>query len=61
MVDRGAYETAVAFVLRLEGGYSDSPILANMQEYGFCAQLSKPYRKRDLQALLYEVLHKPTP
>ena len=26
MVDRGAYETAVAFVLRLEGGYSNNPI-----------------------------------
>ncbi|MDH5528316.1 MAG: hypothetical protein OEY97_13555 [Nitrospirota bacterium] len=26
MVDRGAFEEAVAFVLRLEGGYSDSPI-----------------------------------
>ncbi len=26
MVDRGAYETAIAFVLRLEGGYSNSAI-----------------------------------
>ncbi|MBI5135797.1 MAG: hypothetical protein HZA24_00510 [Nitrospirae bacterium] len=26
MVDRDAFEAAVAFVLRLEGGYSDSPI-----------------------------------
>ncbi len=37
-------------------GYSDDPVLANFQEYGFKGMLPKPFESRLLSKVLYEVL-----
>jgi CheY-like chemotaxis protein/two-component sensor histidine kinase len=40
----------------VSSGYSDDPVLANFQEYGFKGMLSKPYEFRSLGKVLQEVL-----
>jgi two-component system, cell cycle sensor histidine kinase and response regulator CckA len=41
-------------------GYSNDPIMANYQDYGFSAVIAKPYRPADLSAVLQCVLKNPT-
>jgi PAS domain S-box-containing protein len=40
-------------------GYSNDPIMANYQDYGFSAVIAKPYRPADLSAVLQSVLENP--
>lgn len=40
----------------VSSGYSDDPILARCNEYGFCAVLSKPYTQQEISKVLHEVL-----
>lgn len=40
----------------VSSGYAEDPIMANFQEHGFCAVLGKPYRLRELCAVLDVVL-----
>jgi two-component system, cell cycle sensor histidine kinase and response regulator CckA len=40
----------------VSSGYSNDPIMANYQEYGFSAVLTKPYRPREMDEVLHEVL-----
>ena len=40
-------------------GYSDDPIMANYQDYGFSAVIAKPYRPAELSSVLQSVLEKP--
>lgn len=57
-------ENAVQEILKLDpdakvivsSGYSTDPIVANYQNYGFCASISKPFRQADLLSTLSEVL-----
>ena len=37
-------------------GYSDDPVLANFQEYGFKGMMPKPFGTRSLSKVLHEVL-----
>jgi CheY-like chemotaxis protein len=37
-------------------GYSDDPVLANFEQYGFKGTLSKPFEARALGKVLHEVL-----
>jgi len=37
-------------------GYSTDEIMANYEEHGFCARVSKPYRAADLTKVLRDVL-----
>lgn len=38
--------------LIVSSGYSDDPVMANYAEYGFCAAIEKPYRVKDIAAVL---------
>ena len=57
-------QEAVQYILQLEpnalavvySGYSNDPVLANYQDYGFRGRLSKPFRLQDLQAVLSDVM-----
>ena len=40
-------------------GYSNDPIMANYQEYGFSAVIAKPYRPAELSSVLQGVLENP--
>jgi CheY-like chemotaxis protein len=40
----------------VSSGYSDDPVLANYQNYGFKGTMPKPYESRSLRRVLYEVL-----
>ena len=40
----------------VSSGYSDDPILANHQQYGFAARILKPYKAADLGRVLAQVL-----
>ncbi|MBA4394269.1 MAG: hypothetical protein C0407_12030, partial [Desulfobacca sp.] len=42
----------------VSSGYSDDPIMANFQEYGFKGIISKPYKIQDMQNILSRVLKK---
>jgi two-component system cell cycle sensor histidine kinase/response regulator CckA len=41
----------------VSSGYSDDPILANFQEYGFKGMMSKPFESLSLSKALHEVLN----
>jgi DNA-binding NarL/FixJ family response regulator len=38
--------------LIVSSGYSDDPVMANPQEYGFCAAIEKPYKASDITDVL---------
>jgi signal transduction histidine kinase/CheY-like chemotaxis protein len=40
----------------VSSGYSDDPVLANFQEYGFKGMIPKPFEKLSLSKILHEVL-----
>ncbi len=40
----------------VSSGYSDDPVLANFQEYGFKGMIPKPFEARSLGKVLHEVL-----
>ena len=40
----------------VSSGYSDDPVLANFQEYGFKGMMPKPFESRSLNKVLHEVL-----
>jgi PAS domain S-box-containing protein len=41
----------------VSSGYSDDPVLANFQEYGFKGIMPKPFQSQLLSKVLHEVLH----
>ena len=40
-------------------GYSEDPIMAHPDQYGFSASIEKPFRQEDLAAILARVARKP--
>lgn len=40
-------------------GYSNDPVLAHYQEYGFHARITKPFKLRELGEIMYQVLSLP--
>jgi len=42
--------------LIVSSGYSDSRVMAEHQEYGFCGMIAKPYRISDLKTVLENAL-----
>ena len=42
----------------VSSGYSNDPIMANYQEYGFCAAIVKPYRLQELTRVINQALVK---
>jgi len=54
-----AYDPQVKAVV--SSGYSDDPVMAHHQEYGFRAVVEKPYRLEDLSRVLAQVMAPPTP
>jgi two-component system cell cycle sensor histidine kinase/response regulator CckA len=42
--------------LIVSSGYSDDPIMAEPDKYGFITAISKPYKKEDLAAVISDVL-----
>ena len=40
----------------VSSGYSNDPVMAQYQEYGFCGVVSKPYRLKELGEVLRKVL-----
>jgi CheY-like chemotaxis protein len=38
--------------LIVSSGYSDDPVMANFAEFGFCAAIEKPYKVKDIAAVL---------
>jgi two-component system cell cycle sensor histidine kinase/response regulator CckA len=40
----------------VSSGYSDDPVLANFQEYGFKGMMPKPFEFQSLSKVLHEVL-----
>jgi len=40
----------------VSSGYSDDPIMAHYQEFGFCAVVKKPYKVEDLEQALAKAL-----
>ena len=40
----------------VSSGYSDDPVLANFEEYGFKGMMPKPFEKSSLSKVLHEVL-----
>ena len=40
----------------VSSGYSDDPVLANFEDYGFCAAISKPYEMIDLEQALHKAM-----
>ena len=41
----------------VSSGYSDSPVIANYQQYGFCEVVAKPYEMVEFSQKLYRVIH----
>ncbi|MFP3904444.1 MAG: PAS domain-containing protein [Armatimonadota bacterium] len=41
----------------VSSGYSNDPIMADYEDYGFCAVLAKPYSAKQLASILREVLN----
>jgi hypothetical protein len=39
----------------VSSGYSNDPIMANFEDYGFCGVLQKPYTKQQLSKMLNKV------
>ena len=39
----------------VSSGYSNDPVLANYQEYGFCAVVPKPYKIDEFARVIHEV------
>ncbi len=50
-----------AAVLIVSSGYSNDPILARHQEYGFCDVLAKPFRVEEMGAVLAKVMQERVP
>jgi len=42
----------------VSSGYSDDPVLANFQEYGFQGMMPKPFESLSLGKVLFEVLQR---
>ena len=40
----------------VSSGYSDDPVLADYERYGFCGMVVKPFRARELSAVIHQVL-----
>ncbi|MBL6989525.1 MAG: response regulator [Bacteriovoracaceae bacterium] len=40
----------------VSSGYSNDPILTNYKDYGFCAQLAKPYQLEDLEQKINQII-----
>jgi CheY-like chemotaxis protein len=40
-------------------GYSNDPIIAQFERYGFCDRIVKPYKSEELHAILYRVITTP--
>ena len=40
----------------VSSGYSNDPIMANFQEYGFCGAITKPYQITDLISMVGNAL-----
>ena len=40
----------------VSSGYSDDPVMSNLQDYGFKGMLPKPYTSSSLSKVLHEVL-----
>jgi len=40
----------------VSSGYSDDPVMADYEKYGFCAAISKPYEMADLEEALHKAL-----
>ena len=41
----------------VSSGYSDNPVLADYQEYGFCEVVAKPYGMIEISQKLYRVVN----
>jgi len=61
--DRGGKEAVREVLARnpkakviASSGYSNDPIMANCQKYGFCASIIKPYLFQDLSKVINEIL-----
>ena len=39
-------------------GYANDPIMTDFRQYGFCGQITKPYKAGTLHQVLHEVLRK---
>lgn len=42
----------------ISSGYSNDPVMANYEKYGFCARIVKPYKVEDLSELLDKIVKK---
>ncbi|HOV86038.1 MAG TPA: response regulator [Syntrophobacteraceae bacterium] len=42
----------------VSSGYSNDPVMAHYERYGFCGVVTKPYRIEQLSEVLHRVLHK---
>jgi len=42
--------------LIVSSGYSDDPVLAQYEDYGFCAALPKPYQFQELEQIIIQVI-----
>jgi len=42
----------------VSSGYSDDPIMADFQKYGFSGVITKPYKVTELSKILQEVINK---
>ena len=42
----------------VSSGYSDDPIMADFQKYGFCEVIAKPYRVVELSKILQKIMSK---
>jgi two-component system cell cycle sensor histidine kinase/response regulator CckA len=40
----------------VSSGYSNDPIMANYQEFGFCAAIGKPFTFADLKQTIFRVM-----
>ena len=43
----------------VSSGYSNDPVLADFQRYGFQGVLAKPYHLEELSTVLQQVIHRP--
>jgi DNA-binding NtrC family response regulator len=41
----------------VSSGYSDSPVIANHEQYGFCDVVAKPYEMVEFSRTLYRVVN----
>ena len=49
-----AFDPAIKAIV--SSGYSNDPVMANFQHYGFCGVLAKPYQLAELRAVLDDVI-----